>query len=310
METESKREPPAPVTERQRNEYDRFGPWAYPVLKPEEMPPRFDPWYEELKDSTLIVKMPRAVERRNAKPGSDLYERLLAVGGAGIVDLCLSGGAIERRDIAFKDITALRLVQDLLYGQFCVDLADGGDVSMVFNTVSADLIEDLIDTVRAGCAPGADSPSFAPVERGPEPGDENILFQNRLRVLRERHSRLSLLGYQVPFVLEPEKSERGGLWGLVSRLLRRRLDGCLLAATSSELIFLIRGTGSPRLGKSKGYRYETVYLPARAFRSASVEGRVLANGATFHALRLSAAGHDYELLFEKDPSFVLSSLRP
>jgi hypothetical protein len=303
-----KHEHPAVVTERQRIEYDRFGPWAYSVRASDEMPPRFDLWYEELKDSTIILKLPRAVERRDTKPGNDLYEGLLAVTHNGIVYLNLSQGEISRQDIAFNDIAAIRLVQDLLYGQLCIDLVDGSVISVIFNTVSADIFDTFIDSVRMSCTVGVGNPRFAPVEHGPEPSDEDMLFLNLLNALRKRVASLSLLAYQAPCLLESKKNARRSLVGFVARLLRWRLDGCLLTASPSELIILIRGSGIPRISKSKGFRHEAIYLPARPFQGVTVEHRFLANGAPIHALHISSIGHNYELLFESDPSYVLSSL--
>jgi hypothetical protein len=309
MKTKPKNEPPAVVTERLRVEYDRFGPWTYPVRSPDEMPPRFDPWYGELKDSILILKLPRNVERRDAKPGDDLYGRLLAVADKGIVYLRLSQGEISRQDIAYGDIAAVRLIQELLFGQLCIDLADGSIVSATFNTVSADVFDSFIDAVRANCAVGDGSIRFKPpVEHGPEPSEEDMLFQNLLNALRQRVAGLSVLGYQPPCLLASTENARRGLVGFVARLLRWRLDGCLLTASSLELIMFVRGAGVPRIGKSKGFRYEAIYLPARSFKNAAVEARFLANGAPIHALRISSVGHSYELLFEKDPSYVLSSI--
>jgi hypothetical protein len=301
-------EHPAIVTERQKEEYDRFGPWAYSVKTSDEMPPRFDPWYEELKDSPLIIKMPCAVERRYAKPGSDLYERILAIARDGIVYLTLSQGEVSRQDIAIGDIAALRLVQDLLYGQLCIDLADGSSLSVLFNTVSADVFTSFVDALRMRLALGLESPRFAPVEQGPEPSEEDMLFGNLLKTMRERVAALALLAYQGPCILEPTEAKRHGIAGFVTRLLHWRLDGCILAASPSEIIMFVRGTGIPRIGKLKGFRYETIYLPARPYQGVAVEARILPNGATIHALRISSSGHDYELFFERDPSCALSSL--
>jgi hypothetical protein len=309
MKTTVKRESPAAITERQRIEYDRFGPWAYPVRGPDEMPPRFDPWYEELKDSNLMLKLPRPVERREAKPGSDLYERILAVGRMGITYLSFSQGEILRRDVPFGDIAAVRLVQELLYGLLGLDLADGSVISVVFNTVSADVFESFVDAVRRGCAEGSQNRRFSPIKHEPEPTDEDMLCENILRSLRRREPGLTLLAYQAPCLLKSKnENARRGVLGFATSLFRRRLDGCFLTAISSELTALVCGSGVPRIGKSKGYRYEVIHLPARPFRAATVDSRVLANGAAVHVLRLSSAGHEYSLFFEEDPSYVLASL--
>jgi hypothetical protein len=55
--------------------------WALAVTSLEEMPPRLDPWYAELAASTLILKIPREVDRLDAKAGDNLYRNLLRVGG-------------------------------------------------------------------------------------------------------------------------------------------------------------------------------------------------------------------------------------
>ncbi len=310
------------VAERQKVEYDRFGPWTYPVTSPDEMPPRFDAWYDEFKSSALMLKLPKAVERRVAKPGSDLYEGLLTVGSSGISYLSLNRGEVLRRDVHFGDIVAVRMAQELLSGTLRIDLADGGALAVSFNTVSADLLGDFVDQVRAACgnpaawsaaaAGGASTngrPRFGKPSSRLEPAEDDTLFQILLRALRRRDPGYSVLAYQTPCVLQARReSGRRGLFGVAARLLRWRLDGCLLAAVPSELVLLTRGTGRPRSGRSKGYRYEITYLPAASFRGAVAAARSLSNGAMINTLRISAPGHDYELTLEAAPSAALAAL--
>lgn len=316
----------AVVAERQKIEYDRFGPWTYPVVAPEDMPPCFDNWYEELKSSYLILKLPKAVERRMAKPGSDLYEGLLAVGSGGVVYLSLSRGEVLRRDVAFRDVAAVRLAQELLSGMLRLDLAGGRSLSIPFNTVSADVLGGFAEKVRTACggtacggiacgdtarAQPAGSRLFGRLGSPLEPAEDDTLFQIQLRALRRQEPGFCVLAYQAPAVLEPQKEGgRRGLLGVAARLLRWRLDGCLLAAAPSELVLLVRGTGKARSARYRGYRYEATYLSAAAFRGAVIEPRTLPNGAPIFALRISATGHDYELLFEADPSAALTALCP
>ena len=96
--------------------------------------------------------------------------------------------------------------------------------------------------------------------------------------------------------------------GIAARFLHWRLDGCLLAATPSELILIIRGSGIARIARSKGYRYEAIYIPETSFQGAFIAARSLASGASVHSLRLSAMGHRYELAFSREPSEALSAL--
>jgi hypothetical protein len=302
-------EAPALVTERERVEYDRFGPWTYSVTSPAEMPPRFDPWYEELRDSALILKLPLPMERRSMKPGDDLYESLISVGVGSVVYLHLTKGEVRRRELVFGEIAALRLSQELLYGQLSLDLVDGSSVTIVFNTVSAELFDDFAAAVRGGCGAAVRDSRFGAAASPPSPSKDDHLFQNLLRSLQTRDPKLSILAYQEPCLLRPEEDRRReSLVEFAARFLRWRLDGCLLASTGSELVALVRGSGKPRISRSRGYRYEKIYIQAEPYHAASVEERRLANGAAFFALRLSSAGQDYELLFDRDPSGALAAL--
>jgi hypothetical protein len=297
------------ISDRQRREYDRFGPWTYPVRTPDEMPPRFDGWYEELKGSALILKLPFSVERRAATPGGDLYERVLAVGSGGIVSLGLSGHEVIRRDIAFAEISGLRLAQELLLCRFAIDLVDGSSFTAVFNAVSVDEFDSFIDAVRAELAALKGNRRFVPTELAAGPSDKEMLFQIRLISLRKRQPGFALAAYQAPCVLETgETAGRHGLIGLANRILRWRLDGCFLAANQSELAVFLRGAGVPRFLKSPGFRNELIFIPAASFRAAAVESRIIANGARVFILRISQSGRDYELLFDRDPSAALAVL--
>jgi hypothetical protein len=249
------------------------------------------------------------VERRNALSGSDLYEDILAVGNGGIVYLRLKGNDVCRSDIAFGKIAAVSRVLELLSGKLRFDLVDGSAISLSFNAVSAHVIDDFVALVRRLYAAQGKGRIFTAVERGPEPTEEDTLFLNLLHDLRSGQEGLALLAYQAPCVLASRKEGgRRGLAGFAARLLRWRLDSSLLAAGHSELIVLFSGSGAPRIRRSKGYRYEAIYILGAAFLAAAVAPRVLANGAILYVLRVSSTGHDYDLMFERDPSAALSSL--
>jgi hypothetical protein len=296
------------ATRRQAAEYDGFGPWIYPVNGPEEMPPIFDPWYPELGGAALVLKLPKAIERRNAAPGDGLYEAVLAVGPFGVVHLRSTPGGIQRQSVAFEDIVAIRLELILLLGRLHFDLEDG-EFEVVFNAVSAPLIEDFVSLVRVSCASRGGRPCPAGEGVSP-PSERDSLFHNLLRELRRQNAGLAFLAYQAPVPLGPrEEGGRRGLAGILARLLPWRLDGCLLADSPSGPIAL-SVSDSPRTRRVKGYRYQKLYIEAGSFSGAAVEERVLGNGAIIHALILRAKGRVYELLFERDPTSELALVRP
>ena len=89
MRDEYVAEPRRPAGERERREYDAFGPWMQRVRRAEELPPRFDAFWPELSAAEAVAKVPYRVERRKALPGSDLYERVLGLCPEGLVLLLI-----------------------------------------------------------------------------------------------------------------------------------------------------------------------------------------------------------------------------
>ena len=61
-----------------QREYDRFGPWAVAISDDDPPPPLFEPLIER-REPMLAIKIPRSVERRNARPGMDLYDYLVCL---------------------------------------------------------------------------------------------------------------------------------------------------------------------------------------------------------------------------------------
>jgi hypothetical protein len=283
---------------RQLREYEGFGPWAMVVEGPEDMPLRFDPWYADLAQSELILKLPRQVERRDLRPGDLLYTSVLALGSGKISYLCLSRqGEVERRDLGLDQLSALRLEKELLRGSLGLDLSDGSLLAIGFNTVSMDLFEDFVQRLLSQLEHEAKAP-FVPPRETVEPGEENNLFRFMLADLRRRHSGLALLAYQGPTKLEAPKGGRPR--GFLSQFTPWRLDASLLAQYPGGLV-AIRESAAPRKRKAKGYRVELIYLVAGHFREAGSSAKSLPNGACYQSLGLAVDGHSYDLPFAADP---------
>jgi hypothetical protein len=295
------------ITERQKIEYDAFGPWVYEVKTAMEMPGRFDPWYAEFSASRLILKIPRPVDRRDAIPGSDLYLTVLAIGGDSLTQLSLEGTEVKRLDIPFSRIVAVRRILELLSGRLCLDLSDSGSVELPFNAVSTPLMDRFAAELLKSC--GTERPGWRVTQADlvGGPGGTDPFFLNLLCNLRRAFPGLALLAYQQPCSLRAKANAKPSLARLMAGLRHWRLDSCILAQTACGLI-AIRESSEARSRKAKGYRYETIYLPAASFRGASLEPRPVANGAQPQALRLYVAGHGYDLLFEREPPACLGAL--
>ena len=283
---------PAHVTARQKEEYDRFGPWAYLVTKPEDMPPHFDPWYEELRDATIMLKLPRDVERRDTSAGKDLYIGLLAARNDRVTYLSLDGEEVKRRDLLYTEVVAVALSQELLLGGLRIDLASGDSLTVEFNTVSAELFGDFASSVARMCSgPSASTALRVPDDASREPSVDDTLFYVLLRDLRARDPRFRVLAFQAACSVKAGRDARASILSrFASSLIPWKLDGCLLAATPDELAFFYAGPGEPRLKRSRGHSYVSTFIPASALKGAMVELRTLIGGAVFRGAPACCAG--------------------
>ena len=61
------------------SEYDAFGPWIYKITEKNPMPALFFPYYKENNNYLMLIKIPRDIERRKAKPDMDLYDYVIGM---------------------------------------------------------------------------------------------------------------------------------------------------------------------------------------------------------------------------------------
>ena len=123
-------------------ELDAFGPWILPVRAPEDVPALFRP-AADLAGTRLVVKIPRSIERREARAGMDLYDRLVLVRDSGIEVLTrepLAAAGLERRWVRTEDLLAAEDSTDLLDGLLRLHVAGGGPVEIPYNGSSSGVV--------------------------------------------------------------------------------------------------------------------------------------------------------------------------
>jgi hypothetical protein len=300
------------VGEREIREYDGFGPWALRIEEANDLPPRFDPYWGELRSASIVAKLPYHVERREALPGSELYEHLVAVGDEGLVLLSLKGASIQRRELGFGQLASISLVSALLDGHLILEEFGGRSIDLGYNTVSEKLIQEIVDQVRRRCFLSGLRAGEAELRPGPDlvapPDDGDILFKNLLAGLRSRESPLSLIAYQASSRLRPREEEgRSIARRVLDGLHRRYFCSVMLLEASSELI-LVRDSTGMRRRKARGYRYEVTWLPLAGLDGARIEERSVSKGSFESVLRLSASGRELELSFARPPEEGLARL--
>jgi hypothetical protein len=301
------------VGDRERNEYNTFGPWVQEVKSADDLPPRFDTYWEQLRSAARLLKVPYHVERREALPGSNLYEHVIAFVNDGIILVSIEGDSTVRRDLGYARVSSISLSIELLDGRLVFREAGGPGIKLHFNAVSEPLAREIVDLVRARCQAAANGWGAEGLTPGSDlvspPGKADAFFSNLLAEFHAHDSASALLAYQGP---SPIESLGGGSRSLGQRLwaLFRRayLSSAMILQARAELI-LVRASREIRRKKTGGYWYETLWLPFSSLRGAKLEPRTLENGGRVFVLFIEASDGEYDFNFASPPDAAYSRLK-
>ena len=211
-------------------EYNAFGPWISEIQGKEDLPPCFLPWFSPLKHASFLIKIPINRDRREVRPGQNLYRAVFAILEDSIGSLTLdASGQVESRFVPLNEVEALRSFHVLLQAEFGVFLRDGTELLFPYNSVSLPLVERLLDFLSSKLAGKAEE-TAPKVPESPNASVKDHYFNTLIREHRLRHP-----GSSVVFCEEPRTKYRE------SRHLHRSL-GLVVLKTSSEWLFLDRGS--------------------------------------------------------------------
>ena len=157
-------------------EYNAFGPWAYEISEKYPLPPLFAPYFTADDKAVIKIKIPREIERRNAEPGMDLYDYVVALYEDRLLVLKREGGTVLEKQIPLKEFKGVRIYQNLLKGGYTIFSARGS-ISFPFNSVSLDLFRKLTNLVLERVKSQVRDISSLPVT---ETAPESMLLINML----------------------------------------------------------------------------------------------------------------------------------
>lgn len=127
-------------------EYTAFGPWAYEISEKYPLPRLFASYFTAEDGALMKIKIPREIERRNASPGMDLYDYVVALYEDRLLILERQGDKVKENLILLKDFMGIRIYENMLKGGYTVFSAEGA-VSFPFNAVSIDLFRRLTNLI-------------------------------------------------------------------------------------------------------------------------------------------------------------------
>lgn len=249
-------------------EFDAFGPWVDTVHDASEVPRLYRDYPLDFSRSTLVLKVPRNISRRDALPSMDLYDHLLIASRDRLVvlsrtDAPSTGTAYVESAIPYGTIAAITSQVDLLDGRLTIRTFDGGTFSVPFSGSSEAAIATLVDVMREHRQRSARA--FPSAARLPVPmvevpavlgmddlGRQDVMFVTAFRDLSRREPGMRLLAANGRTRLVPRA---GGIARTLHTLYPMTLHGVLLCRTELELhVFarkewLVRG-GAPVLSRA------------------------------------------------------------
>ncbi|WP_062201417.1 hypothetical protein [Demequina salsinemoris] len=253
------------------DEWARFGPWIDPVETPEDVPRLFRDHPLDLDAARLVLKVPRDIAHRDAKPGMDLYDHLVVVNDDAVTVLTRRGAEGGHADIthgysedriALDDLVAIHDSVNLLHGRVALHARDGQVISMRHSGSPRGGVGRLVEELRPefqAREPGMWGASVLEATRGREVDLAAVEqgIASELQELRAVHREVKAWACHGRRRLWPDAS---GLDGAVVRMRHVlspvRLSGGILAGDDRVLellgrhAWLIQGT-TPTLSSSR-----------------------------------------------------------
>ncbi|THG32954.1 hypothetical protein [Naasia lichenicola] len=274
-------------------EYNAFGPWIADVASVDQVPRVFRRLAGDPADATLALKIPRDIARRDARPGMDLFDRLLLVRDDTLTVLTRSAQGVDEETIPLGEISAFEDSVDLLDGRLVIHASDG-TMSVPYNGSSRAQMHRLIDVLRPPRPElsVADDRLAAParIDALTELGQADVGLGADFRELQRREPGSVLLAAHGRRILAPPP---GPIAALTHRFRPATLHAAVVYATPSELHVLHRRVQLARGGKPTLSSAHTIVVRS-AIRSVSVHPHP--EYPEVSAVTVAVAGSRIELL--------------
>jgi hypothetical protein len=283
------------ASEEDLREYDAFGPWIYEINSESDTPKAFRAACVRHRDARFLLKAPRNVERRDVRPGMDLYVAVLAVHDDGLSLMRLIDERVVSQDIVWSEAAALESHKDLLYSRWTLMLRDGGAFILEYNTVSAGLIGKVTDFVRSRWTRHSEAPSAGAASSAVTVVDR--YFRNAL-IDQRRHG---------PQPVEPIHFEPAGRYCRDAANRFAISTGVMFLDAPDELIIVNRDKPTRRFFEAVD-AVSCIFIPYASLTSFALAPPPAGRAARFHQLRLNLDKQVIEQSCLVEPTGVLARL--
>lgn len=230
-------------------ELDHFGPWVLEVGASDPPPRLFLPYLARDGAPILAIKVPRRIDRRDARPGMDLYDYLICLYSDELEVMHREDRVgVRRWACAYRDIGYLSVTRTLLRGVLHLG-TPAGSCDVPFNTTADRPIQHAIELIRERSRRPRSETSLP--ERAHAVGAPlSFGFERLLGDVRRERPTMRPIAIQGTVRL----GDRGGKNGrrYLMRVTGRRLLESIHCTDGRELLILDRG-------RTYAYRWESIY---------------------------------------------------
>ncbi len=235
-------------------EYNAFGPWAYEISDKYPLPRLFAPYFTADDKAVIKIKVPREIERRNADPGMDLYDFVVALYEDRLLVLERQDDKVKEHQIALKDFKGVRIYENLLKGGYTIFSAREA-ISFPFNGVSVDLFQKLTDLLLEKTQGGSacDITSLPVTKTEPQ----SMLLINMLHDLQMKMPDIRIGAVQK----SADVHRKGATQNMIERMLWGEMNPeALHLYTDKYLVVLENGVFPNRVGMQE-FGYTQTIIP-------------------------------------------------
>jgi hypothetical protein len=261
------------ASEEDLREYDAFGPWIFEIKDERDAPKRFRAACGRQYGARFLLKVPRNVERRDVRPGMDLYDAVLAVHDHGASLMRLTDESVVTQDLVWSDIAFLESYRDLLYSRLTLMLRRGGAFALEYSTVSSALMRKVTDFVRSQWMRHGEAPRAF----GSDPVViiADLVFQNELDAKRRSG----------PQPVAPIHAEPANRYCRDAANRRRLSTGVMFLEAPDELVIVNRDEPTRRFLEAR-YAVNCVFVPYAGLTSFALVSPPAGRAMRFHELTL------------------------
>ena len=248
------------------SEYNAFGPWIFEVTDINPMPPLFVPYYKEGQSCLMMIKVPRNINRRDAKPGMDLYDYVIGMYEKYVYILKRKDKEVEETKFYYDEVDSIENYKDMLLGRLTIHLNNYTTI-VPYNAVSGDIIFQLVKIIRDRYVQ-KEYEKISLNNKIQTSEVTEILYKNLINEINSRGDSLDIMAFQ-PAVKLKKKYEK-----LVEKLLRLIRPKLLLSTihliNRRELLVIDRGSPINYL-RDALYSYSFTYIPIERINNIKLE---------------------------------------